>query len=99
MHVRNTLAPHIYFAPGPTYVFCTRIFCCSREQIACYFIHGCDACIHHLCVCFMQVQYWERMRLPVPYVAMEIQAQREKYRVLINKVHFRLPRMHKLDLL
>ena len=34
----------------------------------------------------MQVQFWERMRLPVPYVAMEIQAQREKYRVLMNKV-------------
>jgi dynein heavy chain len=33
-----------------------------------------------------QVQLWERMRLPVPYVAMEIQAQREKYRVLIDKV-------------
>jgi dynein heavy chain, axonemal len=26
------------------------------------------------------------MRLPVPYVAMEIQAQREKYRVLIDKI-------------
>lgn len=33
-----------------------------------------------------QVQYWERMRLPVPYVAMEVQAQRDKYRVLIDKV-------------
>lgn len=34
----------------------------------------------------VQVQYWERMRLPVPYVAMEVQAQRDKYRVLIGKV-------------
>lgn len=32
------------------------------------------------------MQYWERMRLPVPYVAMEIQAQRDKHRVLIDKV-------------
>ena len=29
-----------------------------------------------------EVHYWERLRMPVPYVAMEIQAQREKYRVL-----------------
>jgi hypothetical protein len=29
-----------------------------------------------------EVTYWERLRMAVPYVAMEIQAQREKYRVL-----------------
>lgn len=29
-----------------------------------------------------EVHYWERLRMPVPYIAMEIQAQREKYRVL-----------------
>lgn len=29
-----------------------------------------------------QVHYWERMRMNIPYVAMEINAQREKYRVL-----------------
>jgi dynein heavy chain, axonemal len=34
----------------------------------------------------LQVQFWERMRLPIPYIAMEIQAQREKYRVLIDKI-------------
>jgi dynein heavy chain len=26
------------------------------------------------------------MRRPIPYIAMEIQAQREKYRVLIEKI-------------
>jgi hypothetical protein len=29
-----------------------------------------------------EVQHWERLRMAVPYIAMEIQAQREKYRVL-----------------
>lgn len=29
-----------------------------------------------------EVHYWERMRMNIPYVAMEVQAQREKYRVL-----------------
>lgn len=29
-----------------------------------------------------EVQHWERLRMQVPYIAMEIQAQREKYRVL-----------------
>lgn len=29
-----------------------------------------------------EVQHWERLRMTVPYIAMEIQAQREKYRVL-----------------
>jgi dynein heavy chain, axonemal len=33
-----------------------------------------------------QVHVWERMRLPVPYAAMEIQAQREKYRILSEKM-------------
>ena len=34
----------------------------------------------------MQVQFWERLRMPIPYAAMEVQAQREKYRVLMDKV-------------
>jgi hypothetical protein len=29
-----------------------------------------------------EVQHWERLRMAAPYIAMEIQAQREKYRVL-----------------
>lgn len=29
-----------------------------------------------------EVHHWERLRMAVPYIAMEIQAQREKYRVL-----------------
>jgi dynein heavy chain len=29
-----------------------------------------------------EVVQWERLRLAVPYVAMEIQAQRDKYRAL-----------------
>jgi len=29
-----------------------------------------------------EVAGWERLRQPVPYVAMEVQAQREKYRCL-----------------
>jgi dynein heavy chain len=29
-----------------------------------------------------EVQHWERLRMAVPYFAMEIQAQTEKYRVL-----------------
>lgn len=35
---------------------------------------------------WVQVFYWERMRRPIPYIAMEIQAQREKYRVLMEKI-------------
>ena len=31
---------------------------------------------------FQEVHYWERLHLEVPYVAMEIQSQRENYRVL-----------------
>jgi dynein heavy chain len=33
-----------------------------------------------------EVQHWERLRMAVPYIAMEIQAQREKYRVLRENV-------------
>lgn len=33
-----------------------------------------------------EVQHWERLRMTVPYIAMEIQAQREKYRVLRDNV-------------
>lgn len=33
-----------------------------------------------------QVQNWERLRMPVPYIAMEINAQREKYRVLRDNI-------------
>lgn len=33
-----------------------------------------------------EVQHWERLRMAVPYIAMEIQAQREKYRVLRDNV-------------
>eukprot|EP00798_Chlamydomonas_sp_ICE-L_P021926 gene21926-28972_t len=29
-----------------------------------------------------EVHYWERMRMSIPYIAMEINAQREKYRVM-----------------
>ena len=32
------------------------------------------------------MHFFERLRLPIPYIAMEIQAQREKYRVLVEKV-------------
>lgn len=28
------------------------------------------------------MHYWERMRMNIPYVAMEINAQRERYRIL-----------------
>lgn len=34
----------------------------------------------------LQVHMWERLRMQIPYAAMEMQAQREKYRVLIDKV-------------
>lgn len=30
----------------------------------------------------MQVNFWERMRLNIPYMAMEVNAQRERYRIL-----------------
>lgn len=33
-----------------------------------------------------EVHYWERMRMPIPLVAMEINAQREKYRVLRDNI-------------
>ena len=33
-----------------------------------------------------EVHYWERMRMPIPYVAMDINAQRDKYRVLRGNV-------------
>lgn len=33
-----------------------------------------------------EVHYWERMRMPIPYIAMEINAQRDKYRVLRGNV-------------
>ncbi len=33
-----------------------------------------------------EVFYWERMRMPIPYIAMEINAQREKYRVLRDNI-------------
>lgn len=33
-----------------------------------------------------EVHFWERMRLAVPLVAMEINAQREKYRVLRDNI-------------
>lgn len=33
-----------------------------------------------------EVHYWERMRMPIPYIAMEINAQREKYRVLRDNI-------------
>jgi dynein heavy chain, axonemal len=33
-----------------------------------------------------EVHCWERMRMNIPYIAMEIQAQREKYRVLRDNV-------------
>ena len=35
---------------------------------------------------WLQVHFWERLRQPIPYIAMEMQAQREKYRVLVDKV-------------
>lgn len=33
-----------------------------------------------------EVQFWERLRMPIPYIAMEINAQRDKYRVLRDHV-------------
>lgn len=33
-----------------------------------------------------EVHYWERMRMSIPYIAMEINAQREKYRILQENV-------------
>lgn len=33
-----------------------------------------------------EVQHWERLRMAVPYIAMEVQAQREKHRVLRDNV-------------
>lgn len=33
-----------------------------------------------------EVHYWERMRMNIPYIAMEINAQREKYRILRENV-------------
>jgi hypothetical protein len=33
-----------------------------------------------------EVHHWERLRMPVPYIAMEINAQREKYRVLRDNI-------------
>jgi dynein heavy chain len=34
----------------------------------------------------LQVHYWERLGLEIPYVAMEVAGQREKYRVLRENV-------------
>ena len=33
-----------------------------------------------------EVHYWERLRMPIPYIAMEINAQRDKYRVLRDNI-------------
>jgi len=33
-------------------------------------------------VYFLQVNFWERLRLTIPYTAMEVNAQRERYRIL-----------------
>ncbi len=33
-----------------------------------------------------EVHYWERLRMPIPYIAMEINAQRDKYRVLRDSI-------------
>lgn len=33
-----------------------------------------------------EVHYWERMRMSIPYTAMEINAQRDKYRVLRDNI-------------
>ena len=33
-----------------------------------------------------EVHYWERLRMQIPYHAMEINAQREKYRVLRDNI-------------
>ena len=33
-----------------------------------------------------EVHNWERMRMSVPYIAMEINAQRDKYRVLRDNI-------------
>lgn len=30
----------------------------------------------------LQVNFWERLRLTIPYTAMEVNAQRERYRIL-----------------
>ena len=35
---------------------------------------------------FHEVQYWERLRLEIPYIAMEIQSQRERFRILQEHV-------------
>ena len=35
---------------------------------------------------FHEVQYWERLRLDIPYIAMEIQSQRERFRILQEQV-------------
>ena len=35
---------------------------------------------------FHEVQYWERLRLEIPYVAMEIHSQRERFRILQEQV-------------
>ncbi len=39
-----------------------------------------------------EVHYWERLRMPIPYIAMEINAQREKYRVLRDNILMVRPR-------
>lgn len=36
--------------------------------------------------CIAQVHNWERMRMAIPYIAMEINAQRDKYRVLRDNI-------------
>ena len=33
-----------------------------------------------------EVHHWERLRMPIPYIAMEINAQRDKYRVLRDNI-------------
>lgn len=33
-----------------------------------------------------EVHFWERMRMPIPYIALEINAQRDKYRVLRDNI-------------
>ncbi len=54
--------------------------------------------INHICV-VLQVNFWERLRMTIPYTAMEVNAQRERYRILRVNVMTVVPMYNKVHLL
>ena len=73
-------------------------WCTSTQEEA-------DALPCNFATCYLfQVNFWERLRMTIPYTAMEVNAQRERYRILrvnvmtvvrlYNKVRLLLLRLH-----